>query len=78
MQEARSVKRIDPLKNKILKKNNKKVVPDVLVMNCNPCLKGLRTQIMKYWDKTQNYEVCKKKNKYSQHLKWLHTVNTEI
>lgn len=43
------------------KKNNKKVVPDVLVTNCNPCLKGLRKRIIKYWDKTQITKYAKKK-----------------
>lgn len=59
MQETLSANRMDLL-NKQKKKNNKKAVPNVLVTKFNPCIKGLRKRLMKYWDNIQHDEVCKK------------------
>lgn len=59
MQETLSANRMDLL-NKQKKKNNKKAVPNILVTKFNPCIKGLRKRLMKYWDNIQHDEVCKK------------------
>ena len=74
MQETLSANRMDLL-NKQKKKNTKKAIPNVFGDQIKPCIKGLRKRLMKYWDNIQHDEVCKN---YSQHLLWLHTVNTKI
>ena len=58
MQEIISANRRDLLK-KQKKKKDKKAVPNVLVTKFNPCIKGLRKRIMKYWNYIQHDEACK-------------------
>ena len=57
IQETISANRKDLLR-KPKKKNNNKAVPTVLVTKFNPCIKGLRKRIMKYWNYIQHDEVC--------------------
>ena len=57
IQETLSANRKDLLR-KQKKENNGKAVPTVLVTKFNPCTKGLKKRILKYWNYIQHDEVC--------------------